>query len=88
VIRRLWGQLRAIWDISRDLVEVRERIDALNDVQGELRSDVTRIDERTRKQEYREKKAVEDATWRAATAADPGVSRAEILRRARERGLA
>ena len=88
MIRRLWGQLRAIWDISRDLVEVRDRIDALNDVQGELRADLTKVDERTRKQDYRERKTAEHATWAAATAADPGVTRNEILRRARERGLA
>ena len=74
--------------MSRDLVEVRERIDALNDVQGEHRKDIDRLDERTRKQDYRERKTVEDASWHAATAADPGVSRSEILRRARARGLA
>jgi len=88
MIRRLLGQLRAVWDLARNLVEVRGEIQELGDELMKLHELVNRLDERTRKQVYREKKDSEDASWHGAQGTEPVVTtRLEILRRARARGL-
>lgn len=54
MIRRLAGQLRALWDNAGQLVQLRGLLDELSASVELLRADVQRLDERTRKQAYRE----------------------------------
>lgn len=84
---RWWGQLKAAWDLAGELVELREQIlgrdAALDDVVQRLNT----IDERTRKQDYRARKAEEHAFFAPPldTAAPQG--KAAVRARAKQLGF-
>jgi hypothetical protein len=85
---RWWDQVKSIWDLAGQLVELKDRIDELWGQIEQLVEDIKRIDERTRKQNYRERR---DEEHRVAVGAQlpavPVGSRAEVIRAARAKGL-
>lgn len=82
------GQLRALWDLSGQLVELRELVEQTRGELNDLAQQLNTINERTRKQDYRARKEAEDTAWRAPqTAAVPEGGRAALLRAARAKGL-
>lgn len=83
---RWWGQLKAIWDNAGQLVELREEIATVQTACDQLRADVTRLDERTRKQVQREKKGVEDFVDHEIGKIPLG-HRVDIIRAARIKGI-
>lgn len=83
---RWWGQLKAIWDNAGQLVELREEIATLQTACDQLRADVTRLDERTRKQKQREEIRTED-TVQTELSRIPLGHRVDILRAARAKGI-
>jgi hypothetical protein len=85
---RWWGQLQAIWDNAGQLVELREAVEALDARIDELFATVATLDERTRKQKYREGKQAEHVAFEASQQlAAPVGARAALVRAARARGL-
>lgn len=85
---RWWGQLKALWDLARQLVELREEIQLCNARLDELFQTLNTVNERTRKQDYRARKADEYAVFTPPhTAAIPGGARSDMIRQARAKGL-
>lgn len=83
----LLGQLRAIWDNAGQLVELRGEIERIDSGLTQLHEQLQKLDERTRKQNYRERKELEDASWRESNGAAPVGARSAVLAAARARGL-
>lgn len=82
-IKRFLGQLRALWDGAGQLVELREEFEGLKDW---TETEINRLDERTRKQTFRERQAAPVATG-APPAPTDGNSLIDARRIARERGF-
>lgn len=82
------GQLKALWDLARQIVNLRDEVEAIVEKVNELINEIKRIDERTRKQVYREKTADASALQPLQRqVADPQVDRTDILRAARQKGV-
>lgn len=85
---RWWGQLAAIWDNAGQLVELREEIAGAHQRIDELFETINTLNERTRKQNYRERKEAEHTAYTASQQlAVPQGAKAELVRAARARGL-
>lgn len=83
---RLWGQLKAIWDNAGQLVELRGEVEVLQTACDQLRADVTRLDERTRKQKQRDEIRTEETVQRELGTIPIG-HRVDIIRAAKARGI-
>ena len=78
---RRWDAVKAIWDTAGQLVKLREDLQSLGDEFVDLKAEVERVNERTRKQVYRDKKQEEWAVFQQPQQpAGTGVSKAEVLR--------
>lgn len=54
---RLLGQLRAVWDLAGQIVDLRTALNVVEASIEEMGAAIDKIEERTRKQDYRARKA-------------------------------